>query len=246
MAHAFTYRTGWLLLDTRELPAVLDRGWWCAFRCPGLVRFHRPDLLAGLGGDVTGDLDAAVRDRVQQATGVRPDGAIQVLTNLRMAGHCFNPVSFYFCRDAGGAVQTVIAEITNTPWGDRFAYVLGQADNRGTAIDHRYDFAKAFHVSPFQPMDQRYTWRFRFSASRVAIHMVNHQVVDGTERVVFDAALSVALTPLTPGRLLRHLLAWPFMTIRILYGIYRQALTLWWKRAPFSIHPAKRLLPESA
>lgn len=245
MEHAFAYRTGWLLLDTREGSSLLDRGWWCGFSRPGLMRYHRADFLAGPTGDRTGQLDAAVRDRVEQATGTRPLGAIQILTNLRMAGHCFNPVSFYFCRDQAGSVQVIVAEITNTPWGDRFAYVLSPVDNRGTTVDHRYSFAKAFHVSPFQPMEQQYSWRFRFSPSRVAIHMVTHQTIEGSERQVFEASLAVALTPATPGRLFRHVVAWPFMAVRILYAIYRQALTLWWKRAPFSTHPAKRLLPES-
>ena len=241
--YAFSYRTGWVLLDTRDLPALLERGWWCAWRRPGLVRYHRADYLAGAD-----DLDTAVRDRVERATGQRPTGAVQVLTNLRMAGHCFNPVSFYFCRDADGTVRWIIAEITNTPWGERFAYVMGPDANQGSAADQRYGFAKAFHVSPFQPMGQRYAWRFRFSASRVAIHMVNHQAVDGAERPVFEAALTVALLPLTPARLARHVLSWPLMTMRIALAIYLQALRLWWMRVPFFTNPstAARVQPEPA
>ena len=230
LAHAFTYRTGWMLLDTREAPRLLDRGWWCGFRRPGLLRYHRADFLAG-----DADLDRAVRDRVERETGGRPVGAIQVLTNLRMAGMCFNPVSFYFCRDGAGAVRHVVAEITNTPWGERYAYVLGPAQD---PADHRYDFAKRFHVSPFHPMEQRCVWRFRFTGRSVAIHMVNHQEVDGLERPVFEAALSVALVPATPARLARHLLAWPFMAARVLAGIYLQALALWWKRVPFHANPS--------
>lgn len=239
--HVFTYRTGWVLIDTREAQQVLNRGWWCGFRRPGLVRFHRQDFLAG-----DDDLDTAVRDRVQAERGERPTGAIQVLTNLRMAGHCFNPVSFYFCRDAAGAVRHIIAEITNTPWRERFAYVLGGAAD---PADQHFDFAKRFHVSPFHPMDQRYSWRFRFidqsgtdelgvasPANSVMIHMVNHQVVDGRERPIFEAALAVSLAPATPARLLHHVISWPFMTVRILWGIYFQALRLKLKRVPFFDH----------
>ena len=239
--HAFSYRTGWLLLDTRELPRVLDRGWWSGCQRPGLLRYHRADLLAGAA-----DLDRAVRDRVERETGERPAGSIQVLTNLRMAGHCFNPVSFYFCRDADGAVRHIVAEITNTPWGERFAYVLGPRENSGTAADHRYGFDKRFHVSPFHPMAQRYAWRFRFTADTVAIQMANLQSVAGAERQVFTAALTVRLARATPQRLLHHLACWPLMTLRVLAAIYVQALRLWWKRTPFFANPRLSVAPEPA
>ena len=239
--HAFSYRTGWLMLDTQELPRVLDHGWWSGCQRPGLLRYHRADLLAGAA-----DLDCAVRDRVERETGERPAGAIQVLTNLRMAGHCFNPVSFYFCRDTDGAVRFIVAEITNTPWGERFAYVLGPHDNSGTAADHRYGFDKRFHVSPFHPMQQRYAWRFRFTTDAVSISMANLQAIAGEERQVFSAALTVRLTPVTPQRLLRHMTVWPLMTVRVLAAIYVQALCLWWKRTPFFANPRLPVVPESA
>jgi DUF1365 family protein len=89
-------------------------------------------------------------------------------------------------------------------------------------------------------MDQRYAWRFRFAPHAVAIHMVNHQRIEGVERTVFDAALSVSLAPMTPARLLRHLLSWPLMTVRVVWGIYFQALRLQLKHAPFFTHAPVR------
>ncbi len=47
-------------------------------------------------------LAEAVRELVRERTGVRPDGPIRLLTHLRYFGHCFNPVSFYYCFDAAG------------------------------------------------------------------------------------------------------------------------------------------------
>jgi uncharacterized protein len=237
VAHGFRYQTGWLLLDTRHLGQTLDRGWWSGFLRPGLMRYHRRDFLAGPEGSYATDLDTAVRERVAQALGERPTGAIQLLTNLRMFGHAFNPVSFYFCRDATGAVRAIVAEITNTPWGERFAYILGPSENLGTAEDHRYDFRKAFHVSPFHPMAQRYVWRFRFAPERVAVHMVNHQDTGAGEQPVFSATLALRLAPATPARLWRHLWAWPGMSLRVLVAIYRQALALWLKQVPTFTNP---------
>ena len=76
---------------------------------------------------------------------------MRLLTNLRCLGHLFNPVSFYYCFDrAGEELEAVVAEVTNTPWGERHAYVLGV---RGTDGGVRERVDKVFHVSPFMAMD---------------------------------------------------------------------------------------------
>src|SRR3954447_5669153 len=117
-----------------------------------LVRFERSDYL----GDPRIPLDEAVRALVAERTGNRPAGPIRVLTQLRSFGYCFNPVSFYYCFDeAGERVQTVVAEVTNTPWGERHAYVV---ERRGPGI-LKGDSEKVLHVSPFMGMDHRYDWR---------------------------------------------------------------------------------------
>ncbi len=68
-------------------------------------------------------LDEAVRDLVADRIGERPGGAIRLLTNVRMLGHCFNPVSFYYCHRprVRASCAAVVAQVTNTPWGERHA-----------------------------------------------------------------------------------------------------------------------------
>ncbi len=71
-------------------------------------------------------LERCVRDLVETETGHRPCGPIRLLTHLRYFGYCFNPVSFYYCYDPSGQdIVAVVAEVTNTPWGERHCYVLG-------------------------------------------------------------------------------------------------------------------------
>ena len=119
----------------------------CSDAPPGLLRFRRSDY----HGDPAVALADAVRDTVERETGIRPAGPIRLLTNLRSLGLCFNPVSFYYCFDAAGQqLQAVLAEVTNTPWGERQAYVIAGEAGR---------FQKLMHVSPFMPMDQAYTLR---------------------------------------------------------------------------------------
>ena len=104
-------------VDLDELPSLLG-GRLVAPR-PGVVRFRRSDYL----GRDTVPLADSVRALVAERLGTAPAGPIRLLTQLRTLGHCFNPVSFYYCFDEAERLQALVAEVTNTPWGERHAYV---------------------------------------------------------------------------------------------------------------------------
>ena len=186
-------------------------------------------------------LDAAVRDRVQCHTGVRPRGPIRLLTHLRFFGYSFIPVSFYYVFDeADTRVETIVAEITNTPWRERHAYVLPVGEAAGGARARRFNFAKQFHVSPFMPMDLRYDWTFGAPGNGLHIHMENRDAAQPGGPVTFDATLKLERQELTAGNLALALLRFPLSSLRVSALIYWQALKLFFKRAPFHAHPSRR------
>ena len=232
----FKYRLFFMLLDLAELPTLFDIHPLWSYERFNIACFRRRDHF----GDPTIPLDQAVADLVEDRLGSRPNGPIRLLTHLRYFGHCFNPASFYYCyNSADTAVETIIVEIHNTPWGERHCYVLGVEQNEHPIkYWRRHQFAKSFHVSPFIDIDIRYDWRFRLPDDSIRVHMIDYEKGEK----LFDASLTLQRRLINRQALTRALLRYPVMTGKVITLIYWQALRLLLKRTPVFTHPKKREL----
>ena len=203
--HGFCYRLFMVYLDLDELPKLFDRYWlWSATR-PALAWFRRGDHL----GDPKQSLKASVATLIEREGGCPPQGPITLLTHLRYFGCCMNPVSFYFCWDTSGRrVEYVVAEVNNTPWGEQHCYVMHYPDGVDPA-DKVFEFDKAFHVSPFMRMEQRYRWQFSQPDDRLRGKMQSFE--SGKE--MFSAFLDLQSSALSARTLRQALLRFPVMTL---------------------------------
>jgi hypothetical protein len=229
--HQLHARLFMLYLDLAELPQLFDPYRIASARGRALAEFRRSDHL----GDPLRPLEDEVRTLVWLRTGERPSGPIRLLTNLRYLGHCFNPVSFYYCFDeTGSRLQTLVAEVTNTPWGETHAYVLSPQNIRPGSSIIRGRFQKEFHVSPFMGMDHTYSWRTTAPGERLIVHIDSEH----DQHVVFDATLSLRRRELSPRRLRRLLVRHPMLTINIVRQIYANGLRLRLKGARYFPNPS--------
>jgi uncharacterized protein len=237
--HAFRYRLCMVWLDLAELEEVFRGRWFWSTTRPSLIWLKRSDFL----GDAAVPLDQAVRDLVESETGARPTGPVRLLTRLRSFGHCFTPVSFYSCYDAAGdQVEAIVAEVTNTPWNERYAYVLPARESEPRGAQLRFSLGKRLHVSPFMPMDIDYDWQFNRPGDRLAVHMANRR---GRE-LLFEASLALTRHEITAASLATALVCYQLARWLVLGAIHWQALRLWAKRIPFHTHPAKPTAEKSA
>ncbi len=227
--HCFSYTLYMLALDLDELTTVAARIPWFGLERFALISWYRKDYLRQQPSTLT------IKEAVwQQALELGADpavcfaqGKVIQLGNLRCAGFYFSPVNFYYCFDKTETPSYLLAEVTNTPWLEQHYYLIDI--KRPQAIN------KNFPVSPFMDLDMSYHWRISVLGRRALIHIENW-----LDHKIFDATLCMQRQPLTPEirfQLLRH---WPVMTLKVIIGIYWQALTLLMKRVPFYGHVTRR------
>ncbi|MGB4857830.1 MAG: DUF1365 domain-containing protein [Dokdonella sp.] len=243
--HAFQYRLCVVYLDLAEIDRVFAKRWLWSVNRRNLGEFRRRDYL----GDPERDLAECVRDRVEAQTGARPTGPVRMLAHLRYLGHCFNPVVFYYCyADDGKTLQYIVAEITNTPWKERHAYVLPISEATDHGSIHQWGFDKAFHVSPFMAMQQRYDWRLSDPGEALRIHMDvldpdSTPATDGENplRRRFDSTMVLQRHAIDGTGLARVLWRYPLMTLQVVFAIHWQALRLWLRGNPVHDHPDNKV-----
>lgn len=213
----------WLKLDEEELTTLSHELKCFSAEGKARVRFKREDYL----GDPSLSLRQAVLDRMTELNdGTSLYGDVFMLGQLRMWGWYFSPVNFYYLRNTDGKFTHMLAEVSNTPWNERHHYLVN--------LDTQDDTPKAFHVSPFNPMDMTYKWSISQPSTRLSLAM---DCVRSDKE--FSAGINLTKFTLDNANLTQALKRIPSMTIKTVAGIYWHALKLLLKRTPLYTHPEK-------
>jgi DUF1365 family protein len=224
ISNAFRYSIDYVLMDAEQIA-----------RGPSLFRRNGGGICAlndadhgGAPGQGRGA--AWVRDVLRDHQIPQP-ARIEILAQPRFWGHVFNPVSFWLCRDGQDDLTCVIAEVTNT-YGDRHSYLCHHADHRPIRPTDRLTATKILHVSPFQPVEGGYEFRFDVTGDRVGIWIDYSRGKGG-----LIATLTGHRAAMTNRSILRAALRRPLGSRRVQALIHWQALKLWLKKARFRSRP---------
>lgn len=234
IAHEFTYPLFMVFLDIDRIPEFMGKSTFTSYNRWNWASFHEADHL----GDPALPLRTRLARDASRYGFSLPDGPVFLLTHLRYLGYGFNPVSFFYCYDQGGALRLVLAEVNNT-FGGSHNYWL---EPSGGAQDGPFRAAasKSFYVSPFMPADMRYAFTFSAPADRLVAHMTvdREPSGDGTAHR-FDATLRLEHRDWSAAMIRSVLLRHPAMTVSVVAGIHWQALRLWWKGLPVVPRPTR-------
>ncbi len=224
--NAFRYGVDYVLAEEGA-----GRPWLMGLNRAGLMSLHDRDH----GGPPGRGAGAAWVRTVLADHGLPAPARVALLAQPRVLGHVFNPVSFWLCRDAAGALTCVVAEVTNT-YGDRHSYLCHRDDAGPLGPDDTVTARKILHVSPFQPTHGTYRFRFDIRADRIGIWIDYTSSGDTPGGGVFTNLIG-PVAPLTTAGILGACLRRPFGSRRVLALIHWQALRLWWKGAAFRARP---------
>jgi DUF1365 family protein len=222
--NAFRYSIDYVLVDAEADPVT-----------PSLFSRNRGNLMSLQDSDHGGPPKHGtgaqwVRD-VLQTYQITDADRIELLAQPRLLGHVFNPVSFWLCYDAENILRTVIAEVTNT-FGDRHSYLCRHEDSRAITKEDTISAQKLMHVSPFQPVEGGYTFRFDIQPDSIGIWIDYSRGSGG-----LIATLTGARKPMSNGGIIKAALRRPFGSRRVLALIHWQAIKLWFKGATFRSQP---------
>jgi DUF1365 family protein len=215
--NVFRYPVSYWLFDLDELPELERR--LALFSASGR---RRPATLRAEDHFDGAPLKQSVLDLVGDPSVER----VLMLTQPRVLGYVFNPVSFFWCYRADGSLACMVAELSNT-FGERLPEVL-----RGPEL--RYEHRKRLHVSPFFGLDQSYAYAFSQPGEQVWARI---DVRDDGGGTPLTAVLYGERRELSNATVARTLLRYPLQPAQITALIHWQALRLWLKRVPFHHKP---------
>ena len=225
--HSFNSSLYMLALNVDEIEQAKKGFGLFGFSWFNPLRFVEKDYLR----DEPNSLSQRIKDKVKALSGDTDIQNILMLVQVRCFGIYFSPANFYFCYNSNNECTQMMAEVSNTPWNERHYYLVD-------LLQEQQISKKIFQVSPFMNLDMSYHWRVKppqQDDDNLFVKIENKRTNQETGEVnrLFEASLILKKKAFKKRNLLKIWVQLPVMTVKIVIGIYWQALRLFLKRIPF-------------
>lgn len=222
----FNYKLYMLGLDVDEVENGQVNSWCIGQQWFKPIRVNLGDYIEGNAASIK----KRIADKVTHLNGCNSFERVLMVVQARCFGLYFSPANFFYLIDKKGVCTQVLVEVTNTPWKQKHYYLVN--------LEKKLINEKTFHVSPFMDLDMEYHWKLHdpMSSNHLNVHIENHRK-NGDK--VFDATLAMKRRSITGKSMLMIWLSLPFMTLKIVMGIYYQAMKLWGKGVKFIPYQTK-------
>lgn len=228
--HRFAYSLSMFCFDIAEIPETFNAIKSVSIEKLNWFSFYRKNYLKNHSES---SMDSAARQLIAEKFQHYPQGKIYLLTQLAALGYCFNPISLYFIfNENHPALDYLILEVSNTPWGETQHYVLASSADSTNNV-YRFTFKKELHVSPFMAMHYNYQCTLKLHEKKIILHMENHS----NGKKDFDATLTLSAASQNARSIDKMVKKNCLITYKIVAAIYWQALKLWLKGISFYSHP---------
>jgi uncharacterized protein len=223
--HSLRYKVFTLLIDLDELPTMDQKLRLFGHNRRAVLSVYDKDH--GLGE--TGALKNWVAQHLKDAGVNIADLRVTMLCYPRIFGYVFNPLTVYFCHEGNGALKAILYEVENT-FHERHTYIIPATANADGSL--RHSCTKEMYVSPFVPMECQYHFKILPPTDKVMV-AINETDHDGA---LLYAAFSGQREALSDKALLKALISYPLMTLKVMGAIHWEALKLWAKGVPLHRH----------
>lgn len=223
LKNKFTYNVYMMYVDLDEITSLAKKMWCVGRNKLRLFSFYEKDYLW------CEKQALPLKERLQKFLrhhGVSEAHRVRLLTNMRIIGYVFNPVSFYFCFDENENLYHIVAEVTNTFAEQKYYHIPAQQKEGNV---YRHSDVKDFYISPF--VDSEANFKFFFQTPDEDLKACIHTLRD--EKPVVKTALSLKKIALSNRSLMKMFFKYPHMTCKVVFFIHYQAFRLWWKKVPF-------------
>ena len=221
--HNFKYRVFSILFNIDDLKIISKKNLFFSYNKFNLFSFFDKDH-----GEKDGSNPRQWILKIAKKQNISCDNLrIFCLCYPRVLGYVFNPISVWFVYNEE-YLKMIIYEVRNT-FGEDHSYSF-KVNDKFDLDSHKTK--KLMHVSPFISMDGEYKFSTKINKEKVSI------VIKGfiEKNHLITASFKGLYSPFNDKKLLFNFLKYPFLTLKITFGIHFHALILWLKNIKIIKH----------